>query len=1142
MHLLTRFSLRRVSIVIMLMLFVLAGGIYSATQLKSELLPNIDLPVISVVAVYPGAAPDDVRRDISEPIEKAIAGTANLKNLTSRSDDSLAFISAEYEYGTNMEKTQQNVQDAINGLTLPSQVQRPTVGRFSFQDIPVLAYTINTNDQSADALATLRRNIEDNLVPDLKAIPGVNSVEVAGGGDKQVAITFDQAKLEKDNLTASSIIGILQANNISFPTGQIVTGGQAIPVRVGNQFNSVDDLKNVVVRPATSAGASGAAQSGGPPSGEAGQPASGANGGGAQSQGRSQTGSSQAQPALKLGDVAGVALVDAGGTTISRSNGEPSLALIAYKTQNANTVQVADAISKRVAELKSQLPGTSAVVLFDQATYITDSLNGLIREGLIGAALAIIIILLFLRSIRSTLVTAMSIPMSVLIAFIMLNVFGISLNIMSLAGLAVAIGRVVDDSIVVLENIYRHHFQNGEPLRDAAYNGTKEVATAITASTITTVCVFLPLGFIAGLVSEFFRPFAIAVTVSLLASLIVALTVIPVLAVLLLKTGVVKERRKADEGAIETKALRTSPLLPVYKGRSAEPLAVSTARTPSKHGVRAERDTFVQRLYTPLITWALSKRWTKLATLGVALLLFAGSLALTGLIPVTFINFGSDKVLNAEVTMKPGTDLKTTDKASMALETEIQKHPGVLNYQTTIGSDTRQAQTGFGSVGSDSVAKMTVTLAKDADVRQEADWLRNLISSNSKSLGIDDYTVTPGSGGGPNSSGYSIIVSGDNYGNVVKASDQMVAKLKSVPNLVNITSDAARAKPEIRVDVDPAKALEHGSTTIQIASQVRSLLTSQKVTNITIGGRNYDVEAMYDQNTLNNLSAIKSIKVGTVNPVALSEVASVTEADGPVSINRINQQRSVTVQGTINSDNTSGVAANAQKAIDQVPLPPGVKLGSAGVTQEITDSFQQLITALIIAVVLVYLVMVVTFGSLSTPFVIMFSLPLAAIGSIVALYVTGRPLGVSAMIGILMLVGIVVTNAIVLLDLVEQYERRGYSTHDALIQGGRTRVRPIIMTAIATIIALMPLALGFSEGSIIAAELGTVVVGGLFTSTFLTLIVVPVVYSLLDSVRRRLGGNKVMDVTEIASEHRNGKGHNEELDKLAPSRPEPAGV
>ncbi len=1139
MHLLTRFSLRRVSIVLMLMLFVLAGGIYSATQLKSELLPNIDLPVISVVAVYPGAAPDDVRRDVSEPIEKAIAGTANLKNLTSRSDDSLAFISAEYEYGTNMEKTQQNVQDAVNRLTLPSQVQRPTVGRFSFQDIPVLAYTINTNSQSADALATLRRSIEDNLVPDLKAIPGVNSVEVAGGGDKQVAITFDQAKLEKDNLTASSIIGILQANNISFPTGQIVTGGQSIPVRVGNQFTSVDDLKNVVVRPATSAGASGGASSG-----EAGQPTPGASTGGAQSQGRPQTGGTQtqAQPAIKLGDVAGVALVDAGGTTISRSNGEPSLALIAYKTQNANTVQVADAISKRVDKLKSQLPGTAAVVLFDQATYITDSLNGLIREGLIGAALAIIIILLFLRSIRSTLVTAMSIPMSVLIAFVMLNIFNISLNIMSLAGLAVAIGRVVDDSIVVLENIYRHHFQNGEPLRDAAYNGTKEVATAITASTITTVCVFLPLGFIAGLVSEFFRPFAIAVTVSLLASLVVALTVIPVLAVLLLKTGVVKDRGKAAQEAAKTKAVRTSPLLPVSKEQSAEPLAVSTARTSSKHGVRAERDTFVQRLYTPLITWALSKRWTKLTTLGVALLLFAGSLALTGLIPVTFINFGSDKVLNAEVTMKPGTDLKTTDKASLALETEIQKHPGVLNYQTTIGSDTRQAQTGFGSVGSDSVAKMTVTLAKDADVRAEADWLRNLISSNSKSLGIDDYTVTPGSGGGPNSSGYSIIVSGDNYDNVVKASDQMVAKLKSVPNLVNITSDAARAKPEIRVNVDPAKALQHGSTTIQIASEVRNLLTSQKVTNITIGGRNYDVEATYDQNTLNNLNAIKAIKVGTVNPVALSEIASVTEANGPVSINRINQQRSVSVQGTINSDNTSGVAANAQKAIDQVPLPAGVKLGNAGVTQEITDSFQQLITALIIAVVLVYLVMVVTFGSLSTPFVIMFSLPLAAIGSIVALFVTGRPLGVSAMIGILMLVGIVVTNAIVLLDLVEQYERRGYSTHDALIQGGRTRVRPIIMTAIATIIALMPLALGFSEGSIIAAELGTVVVGGLFTSTFLTLIVVPVVYSLLDSVRTRLGGSKAHDVTDIAIEHRNGKGHNEELDKLAPNRPEPVGV
>jgi HAE1 family hydrophobic/amphiphilic exporter-1 len=332
------------------------------------------------------------------------------------------------------------------------------------------------------------------------------------------------------------------------------------------------------------------------------------------------------------------------------------------------------------------------------------------------------------------------------------------------------------------------------------------------------------------------------------------------------------------------------------------------------------------------------------------------------------------------------------------------------------------------------------------------------------------------------------------------------------------------------VQVDPAKALEHGSTTIQIATQVRNLLTSQKVTEVTIGGTPYDVEAVYDKETLDDIEAIKDIQVGAVNPVPLREVAEVTEVDGPVSITRVNQERAVTVRGTINTDSTSGVTADAMQAIDELEPGAGTKVTLAGVTQQQSESFAQLGTALVVAIVLVYMVMVLTFGSLSTPFIIMFSLPLAAIGSIVALWVTNRPLGISALIGVLMLVGIVVTNAIVLLDLVEQLKARGLNTQDALIEGGRTRVRPIIMTAIATMLALVPLVLGFSEGSIIAAELGTVVVGGLFSSTFLTLIVVPVVYSLLDSARARLGrGRKGDDLDE----HRNGREH--DVEKLVPA-------
>ena len=1132
MHLFTSFSLRKAPIIILLMVLVLLGGLYSSKQLKSELLPSIEFPTLSVVTVYPGAAPDDVRRDVTEPIEKAIAGSANLKTLTSRSNDSVSFITAEYEFGTNMDKVQQSLQDSVNRLTLPTQAQRPTLGRFNFQDIPVLAYTINTNDTGESALSNLRRELQDKVVPELKSISGVNSVVVAGGGTRQVVITYDDKKLRDKGLTAAAINGILQANNISFPTGDVVTGGQTIPVRVENEFTDIESLRNIVVKAAVTAtpanstgaaaGAAGGAGTAGSQSGQgaasggfgagtaAGGPPAGAPAAGAPASGGAGA-ASRLAPAVKLSDVATVDWANAGGDSISRSNGKPSLSLVIYKTQNANTVDVANSVSARVDQVKTAVPGTEAVILFDQSTYIQDSLNGLIREGILGAVLAIVIILLFLRSVRSTIVTAVSIPISVLIALIMLNIFGVSLNIMSLAGLAVAIGRVVDDSIVVLENIYRHHFQNGESLRDAAFNGTKEVATAITASTITTVCVFLPLGFIAGLVSEFFRPFAIAVSVSLLASLLVALTVIPVMATFFLKTGIAKDPAK-------------------MRARAA----------------KMEHDTFVQRLYTPTITWVLSRRWTQFATIGVALLLFVGSLFLTRYIGTTFISFGSDKVLTASVSMKPGTDIQRTSAAAAAIEAEIQKHAGVRNYQTTAGNNTSGAASGFSSLGSDSTASMTVTFERTADIKAEADWLRGVIKSKQQAQGIEDYSVSTGSGaGGPNSSSFSAVVSGSNYDDVLKTSDALLGKMKNIKDLVNVSSDAARAKPEIRVKVDPEKALEHGSSTIQIATQVRGLLTSQKITQVTIGGETYDVQATYDQNTLNNLDAIKNIKVGATNPVALSEVADVSQTDGPVSITRINQERSVTVRGTINSESTSGVTVEAQKAIKELTPGAGTKVTITGVSQQQGEAFGQLGVALVVAVALVYMIMVLTFGSLLTPFVIMFSLPLAAIGSIVALFITNRPLGVSALIGVLMLVGIVVTNAIVLLDLVEHLRQRGMSTHDALIQGGRTRVRPILMTAIATMIALMPLVLGFSEGSIIAAELGTVVVGGLFTSTFLTLIIVPVIYSLLDSLKHIFSRGDTADATgEDDNASHNGQGtrngHESDLkntEELTPAQP-----
>jgi HAE1 family hydrophobic/amphiphilic exporter-1 len=819
-----------------------------------------------------------------------------------------------------------------------------------------------------------------------------------------------------------------------------------------------------------STGTSGQATTGGTAAGNSGTGAAGTTAGGTTGAPGSAGGPAApvATPApptpVQLQDVATVELTNAAASTVSRSNGKPSLALIVYKTQNANTVQTTHDVDHKLDELKSKLPGTDIIPSFNQADYIEESLNSLIREGVSGAILAILVILLFLRSVRSTLVTAVSIPVSILIAFILLNIFNISLNIMSLAGLAVAVGRVVDDSIVVLENIYRH-VHNGESVRSAAYSGTREVASAITSSTLTTVSVFLPLGFLAGLVSEIFRPFAVAVTLALLASLLVALTIVPVLATIFIKP--------AKPGA-----------------------------APAAEGVE-EKDTLVQRLYTPTLRLVLRNGWTKAGTLALALILFAGSLlplALGG-IGFSFLSFGSDKVLTASIKLKPGTDIGTTSNLAAGIEAKLAQNTAVSNYQTTIGTNTEGAGSGFVGLGSDSAASMTINLNRDADVDQQANWLRDQLKATS---GITDYTVsTGGNNGGFNSTSFALVVSGPTQESLQQVSTTLIDKLKQVPDLVNVTSDLAEAKREIRIQVDPDKALQHGSSAIQIAGQVRALLTQQKVSQITIDSNTYDVLAGYDPATVNSIDAIRDIQVGAINPVPLRDVATVDNGTGAVSITRVDQQRAVTLQGTITAKSTSGVLQEAQRIVNETALPAGVKVQSGGVAQLQGEAFGQLTMALVIAIGLVYLVMVLFFGSLSTPFVIMFSLPLAAIGSFLALWLTGRPFGISAMIGILMLVGIVVTNAIVLLDMVEQHKRLGFSTYESLIYGGRIRVRPILMTAIATIIALIPLALS-SGGSLIAAELGTVVIGGLFTSTMLTLIVVPVVYSILDSIRHRI--------------------------------------
>jgi HAE1 family hydrophobic/amphiphilic exporter-1 len=1075
----TELAVKNRSVTILLTVAILIAGVYSWGSLKQELLPDIEFPVITVVAPYPGAGAADVTEQVTRPIERAVSGIPRLERLQSTSANSLGLVVAQFSYGTNVKDVRATIEQNLQAAGLPPTVS-PSVTSLNINATPVIVASISASDGTS--LEDVARIVQTQVVPEVQALEGVNSAEATGGETRRIEITLDPAKLTEAGISTSQISGVLQANNITFPAGSLPLDGQSVPVSTIHAFDSADEISNLIVGVkglSTGAGTGtipGAGTGTIPGAGTGTVPGAGTIPGAGTGTGTVPgAGGTAAVPTpVRLGDLGTVEAADVATTGFARTDGQPSLTLTVSKNADANTVTVADEVSAKLEELKAANPGLNVVVVSDLSAFIKESRDGLVKEGLLGAAMAIIVIFLFLLSIRSTFVAAISIPTSILAALTLMLVAGISINIMTLGGLAVAVGRVVDDAIVVLENIYRHRARGDDRLT-AVLSGAREVASAITSSTITTVAVFLPLGFVGGLVSQFFLPFALTVTFALLASLVVALTVVPVLAYFLV------DRVKMDVD------------------EDGEP-----------------RKSIWIRAYTPTITLALRSRWTKWGVLGIATALFVGSLALVPGIPTQFINAGSEKVLVVNLAPPSGTPSAAVLDRAIEAEGIIRADEQVTLIQTTVPSE---GDTGFQTVN----AAFTGRAANSAVITVRLSDEANLSDTTEKLLAdlepIKDggWDVTVGEQTGFSSSGLNVIVSGPDSATVADATEQVLDAIRDQPDIVNLKSDLTKGAPAVEVLVDPNKAIAAGLTTAQVAGEVRGVLSGSQVGRIqTADGPVLDLYMRIDPTAVASVEALKALPVGTFTKVPLSAIADVNEVSAQGSITRIDGAPASSITAQITSKDQGGVSRAVQLKIDELKaagtLPAGVDVRLAGVTQQQNSAFGGLFASMGVAILLVYICLVLTFNSLITPFIILFSLPLATIGAFAALYITGRPIGISALIGFLMLIGIVVTNAIVLLDLVERLRERGEPTTQALIEGGRTRVRPILMTALATILALMPLGLGLNEGSIIASELATVVIGGLLSSTFLTLIVVPVVYSLVDggksglSRRFRRGG------------------------------------
>ncbi|GAA4547478.1 efflux RND transporter permease subunit [Amycolatopsis samaneae] len=1005
-------SLRNRALIALVTIVAAVFGGLALTSLKQELIPSIQFPQLAVVSNYPGAAPEVVENELSTPIETAVQGVPGLESSTATSTANSSIVQASFRYGTDLATAEQKITQAIGRVksTLPTGVE-PQVVAASVDDLPVIQLAVTGFADANDA----QRRIEQSVLPRFKDLPGVNAATLVGGQGRRVAITPDAAK----GGSPQAITDALKQNGVLLPGGQITQGDRTLTVQAGSKLTSADDIASI---PLVGTG-------------------------------------------RKLGDVAKVELTADPVTSLSRVNGKPALAIAVTKLHDANTVEVSKAVTGLVPSVQGDLPGATFTTVFDQAPYIQQSIESLAQEGLLGLGFAVLIILVFLLSVRSTLVTAISIPTSVLITFVGIQAFGYSLNILTLGALTIAVGRVVDDSIVVIENIKRHYVGDADK-GDSIRLAVREVAAAITASTVTTVAVFLPIAFVGDMTGELFRPFALTVTIAMSASLFVALTIVPVLAYWFLRPG--------------------KPLLD-KDGRAVDPEHQDAP--PTK----------LQKSYIPVLSWTLKHSWT---TLTLAVLVLVGTLALAPLMKVNFLGDSGQNTFTMTQKLGEAPSLPAQDAAAAKVEKVVKDVKGVDTVQVSIGSSGSALRDAFRGGGGG--ITYSITTDSGADQQDVRDRVQQAVA------GIKDAGVlTIAAGGEAGSNDIKADVTAPDAKTLTAATDALVAQLRKAKEVGQVTSNLAASTPYLAVRVDRAEAAKHGLSEVAVGTIVSRTMRPEQVGTVEIDSTALKVY-LQAGNVPASIAELRALTVpSATGPVRLDKIAAVEESAGPASITTQRGQRTATVTVTPAGDDLSAASKAVDAAIRDAKLPAGAKASIGGVLTQQQSAFEKLGLAMLAAILIVYIVMVATFRSLRQPLLLLVSVPFAATGAILLQLVSGVPLGVASLIGVLMLIGIVVTNAIVLIDLVNQYRRKGMSAHDATIAGAARRLRPIIMTALATIFALVPMALGITgHGGFISQPLAIVVIGGLVSSTFLTLVVLPTLYNLVEGARERRAANR----------------------------------
>ncbi|QUW22781.1 efflux RND transporter permease subunit [Sporosarcina sp. Marseille-Q4063] len=1004
---------------------ITAAGLYSGSRMNLETIPDITIPIVSVTTVYPGATPEQVAKDLSEPLEKAVSGLSGVSSVSSTSYQNASSLQIEFDYGTDMEKAEGEVEDALANVTLPDGTMDPDIGRISINAFPILAISVSDDDSN---LEELTKKVTDSLVPRIEAIDGVSNAAISGQQIEEISLTFDHEKMASLNLDEETVKMIVKGSDVTMPLGLFQFSDEEQSVVVDGNITTVEDLKNVLipVMPAAIPGQDGM-DSGGEQSAEL--------------------------PTVTLGEIAKIELVGK-AESISRTNGKEAIAIQVVKSQQANTVEVANAVKEQMEQFKKENNGVAISTTMDQAEPIEDSVETMFSKALFGALFAVLIIMLFLRNFRSTIISIVSIPMSLLIAIIFLNQMDITLNMMTLGAMTVAIGRVIDDSIVVVENIYRRMNLTTEKLKGKALvrEATLQMFKPITSSTLVTVAVFLPIALVGGMVGELFMPFALTIVFALLASLLVAVTIVPMLAHSLFKKQIYSNGNSRKE----------------QKGKMAA-------------------------IYEKILNWTLNH---KLVTSLISVALLVGSLFLIPVIGVSFLPDEEQKMMYITYTPEPGETLSTVNEEVEKGEKYLLNLDKVETVQLSVGGENPM------SPGASNGALMFVTFDSDTEefTKVTEDTIKELEGLSTKGeWKSQDF----GMGGSSNAISYYV------YGKSLTDIEPVILDIENVlsrqEDLKDVKTSLARTYKEYTLVANQEMLTQFGLTTAQIGMELNPMKQREVLTKITNGNDSIDVFIDVEEKEHKTIDDL--LKETVQSPfgmeVPISEFVEVKEGTSSDTVSRRNGKVFASVTATLTAKDVAKVSGDIQKDIDELSVPENVEINTAGVTEDIAEAFTQLGLAMLAAIAIVYLILVITFGGALAPFAVLFSLPFTVIGALVGLLIAGETISVSSMIGILMLIGIVVTNAIVLIDRVINMEKEGLSTREAILEAGTTRLRPILMTALATIGALIPLAVGAEGSGLISKGLGVTVIGGLTSSTLLTLIFVPIVYEFLGKFRKK---------------------------------------